>query len=186
VNRVDDPATLHDWAALAAAVDKFAIIELCTRPHWIYDHETWDELDDVFTDPVSMPTAEQAAEGAFDPKTYLDSYLVSLSDLKGGMAMFKAGLITQHLVAGHHVALDGDSAVCRAHSINIHFPADNAADDTLLAHGNEYRFDCIRTAAGWRIRGWAPWVRWSYGNQGSHDAASKQSAWLESGPADSR
>lgn len=162
------------------AADKFDVIELCKRPHWIYDRDLWDELDNVFTDPLSMPTAAQAAETSFDPDNYLDDYLVPLAEMKRGMRMFKAGLLTQHLVAGHHVVLTGDTAVCRAHSINIHYPADDVRDETLLAHGNEYRFDCIRTAAGWRIRGWAPTVRWSYGNESSHDADAKQRAWKDS------
>jgi hypothetical protein len=177
---------VSDHAALTAAADKFDIIELCKRPHWIYDHDAWDELDDVFTDPLSMPTAAQAADLSFNAETYLGTYLVARTELRRGMAMFKAGLITTHLVAGHHVTLQGDIAICRAHSINIHLPADAASEHTLLAHGNEYRFDCVRTGAGWRIRGWAPWVRWSYGNESSHDAASKQSAWLSSSPADHR
>ena len=163
-----------------SAEDRFAVIELCRRPHWIYDHDAWDELDEVFTDPLSMPTVAQAAAEDFDQEHYLDAYLVSRAELRRGMAMFKSGLVTQHLVAGHHVELDGDTAVCRAHSVNIHFPADDMRDDTLLGHGNEYRFDCVRTDDGWRIRGWAPWVRWSYGNDRSHDAGAKQSAWLES------
>jgi hypothetical protein len=176
---------VSETAALTAAADKFDVIELCKWPHWIYDHDAWDELDDVFTDPLSMPTVTQAADPSFNAETYLGTYLVARADLKRGMAMFKANLITTHLVAGHHVTLEGDTAICRAHSINIHFPADAARQDTLLAHGNEYRFDCVRTAAGWRIRGWAPRVRWRYGNESSHDAAAKQRAWLSSNPADS-
>jgi hypothetical protein len=183
MNDTSDTTVLGTLAALAVAADKSAVIELCLRPHWIYDHDAWDELEEVFTDPLSMPTAQQAAEPTFDERTYLDRYLVTRSELTRGMAMFKAGLLTQHLVAGHHVYLHGDTAVCRAHSINIHLPAAHPSDQTLLAHGNEYRFDCIRTAAGWRIRGWAPWVRWSYGNANSHDAATKQRDWLASGAA---
>jgi hypothetical protein len=162
------------------AVDKFRVIELCRRPHWIFDHEHWTELAEVFTDPLSMPTLAQAGEPGFDPDRYLDGYLVDRAELVRGMQLFKRGVLTQHLVAGHHVELAGDTAVCRAHSINIHYPVGDVRAETLLAHGNDYRFDCVRTAAGWRIRGWVPAVRWSHGNDASHDAAAKQRAWLES------
>jgi hypothetical protein len=172
---------IPDGMALGqTALDRFEIIQLCLRPHWIYDHDAWDDLDEVFTDPLSMPTVSQVAEPSFDPEDYLDDYLVARAQMRRGMEMFKAGLLTQHLVAGHHVELRGDAAVCWAHSVNIHFPASDVRGETLLAHGNEYRFDCVRTADGWRIRGWAPTVRWSYGNETSHDALAKSQAWLDS------
>ena len=172
---------IPDGMALGqTALDRFEIIQLCLRPHWIYDHDAWDDLDEVFTDPLSMPTVSQVAEPSFDPEDYLDDYLVARAQMRRGMEMFKAGRLTQHLVAGHHVELRGDAAVCWAHSVNIHFPASDVRGETLLAHGNEYRFDCVRTADGWRIRGWAPTVRWSYGNETSHDALAKSQAWLDS------
>ncbi|WP_236787753.1 nuclear transport factor 2 family protein [Amycolatopsis sp. GM8] len=160
--------------------DQAEIIALCQRPHWIYDHDLWDEVDDVFTDPLAMPTAAEAASAGFDQNTYLSGYRRSRDDVKRGLATFKAGLLTQHLVAGHHVTLDGDTAVCRAHSINIHLPAAKPDGDALLAHGNEYRFDCVRTPAGWRIRGFVAWVLWSRGDESTHDATAKQAAWLAS------
>jgi hypothetical protein len=167
-------------AARDTAIDKFAVIELCRMPHWAYDHESWDDLDDVFTETLSMPTVAQAGEPSFDLDSYLGRYLVSRTDMKRGMAMFRAGLVTQHLIAGHHVTLVGDTAVCRAHSINIHMLAEAHADQPALVHGNEYRFDCIRTGDDWRIRGWVSTVRWSFGDDSFHDVAAKQRAWLES------
>ncbi|WP_375476332.1 nuclear transport factor 2 family protein [uncultured Jatrophihabitans sp.] len=164
---------------LRELADRIEIVDLCQRPHWAYDHDSWDDLDEVFTDPLSMPTLAQASEPGFDPSDYLGRFLVTRDEVKAGMKMFKTGLLTQHLVAGHHVDLRGDAAVCRAHSVNIHFPADRVTDETLLAHGNEYRFDCIRTPVGWRIRGWVPMLRWSYGNETSHDVAAKQQGWLD-------
>ena len=155
--------------------DRVAVIELCQRPHWIYDHAAWDELDHVFMPVVAMPTVAQAREPGFDEDAYLDDYLVPLPELKRALAQFSAGLLTQHLVAGHHVRLGGDTAVCRAHSINMHLRADAAGHP--LAHGNEYRFDCVRTPEGWRIRGWIPWVRWSWGDASTHNAEAKQAAW---------
>jgi hypothetical protein len=154
------------------AADKLEIIELCTLKHWIYDHDEWDAYDDVFADQVSFPGAD-----VVDPESYLHDHLVTRDALKAALQGFKAGLITQHLITGHRVQLQGDKAVCHAHSINIHFPAHDARDDALLAKGNDYRFDCVRTQAGWRIRGFVATTRWSWGNSGSHDAGAKMRTW---------
>jgi hypothetical protein len=157
---------MADMADMAAVADKLDIIEVCTRAHWCYDHEAWAALDTVFADTVSMPTVAQVTDDPhFDVDAYLSRYLVTREEVKRALGSFKEGLTTQHLIAGHQVTLDGDRAVCLAHSINIHLPADSRSDAGLLAHGNEYRFDLIRTADGWRIRGWVPRVRWSYGDE---------------------
>jgi hypothetical protein len=158
------------------AADKLEIIELCMVKHWIYDHDAWPEYDEVFADVVSFPGA---AAVDVDSNAYLQGHLITRDELKAALQGFKAGLITQHLIAGHRVQLDGDTAVCRAHSINIHFPARNAVDDALLAKGNEYRFDCIRTSSGWRIRGFIAVTRWTWGNAGSHDADDKMRTWRD-------
>jgi hypothetical protein len=163
-------------AALAAVADKLEIIEVCTRVHWSYDHEDWDALDDLFAGTVSMPTLAQAREPGFDPGTYLSHYLFSREEVKGALRSVKTGLTTQHLVAGHQVTLRGNRAVCLAHSVNIHLPGSG-----LVAHGNEYRFDLVRAAEGWRIRGWVPRRRWHHGDLAAYDAEARQAAWL--GPA---
>ena len=164
---------------MTVADDKLEIIEVCIRAHWLYDHDAWDDVDITFTETVAMPTVAQAVEPGFDPYHYLDAYRVARDKVRSGLSGFKVGLITQHLVAGHHVVLDGDTAVCRAHAINVHLATDAPAGAAPLLHGNEYRFDLVRTPAGWRIRGWIPTVLWSWGEPHGHDLAAKQQAWIE-------
>jgi hypothetical protein len=194
---------------LDAIADRLEIIEVCTRTHWCYDHQDWDGLDFLFADAVSMPTLAQAGSTGFDLDTYLDGYLFSREELKRALSSVQAGLITQHLIAGHQVALEGDTAVCLAHSVNIHLASglasrlasgvgsaagasdsgasDSGASDSrpsgsghgLVAHGNDYRFDLLRTAEGWRIRGWVPRIRWGYGDEASYDADARQAAWRQ-------
>jgi hypothetical protein len=173
---------------LGAIADRLEIVEVCTRVHWCYDRADWDGLDALFADPVSMPTVAQAAEPGFDPGRYLDEYLFAREELKRALGSVRRGLITQHLIAGHQVTLHGDRAVCLAHSINIHLPSGSEAGSgssapspggALVAHGNEYRFDLIRTDDGWRIRGWVPQIRWDYGDEDSYDATAKQAAWRD-------
>jgi hypothetical protein len=159
---------------LAAVADKLEITEVCTRVHWSYDHEDWDALDGLFAGTVSMPTLAQASEPGFDVDGYLSRFLFHREELKRALRTVKTGLVTQHLVAGHHVSLGANKAVCRAHSINVHL-----TEAGIVQHGNEYRFDLIRTAEGWRIRGWIPWLRWSHGDSSGYDVAARQAAWLE-------
>ena len=179
-------------AAIAAIADRLEIIEVCTRVHWCYDHQEWDGLDALFDAAVSMPTLAQAADPGFDPGRYLDQYLFTREELKRALGSVRQGLITQHLIAGHQVNLNGDKAVCLAHSINIHLAAGTGSSSGagsgwsasgpgggLVAHGNDYRFDLARTPDGWRIRGWVPGIRWGYGDESSYDAAARQAAWRE-------
>jgi hypothetical protein len=166
-------------AAVLTAEDRSEIVTLCLLPHRCYDDGAWDLLDEVFTEVVAMPSLEQALARDFDQDTYLDDHPVPRRDLCRALASFKEGLSTQHLVMGHTVTGDGDQAVCRAHSLNVHLPAGSTTGPFLL-HGNGYRFDVVRTPSGWRIRGWIPEVRWSSGDPGVHDAHRKQAAWTES------
>ena len=169
---------------LGAIADRLEIVEVCTRVHWCYDHQDWDGLDLLFADPVSMPTLAQAGSPGFDLGRYLDGYLFSREELKRALSSIKAGLITQHLIAGHQVTIEGDTAVCVAHSVNIHLASRSTSGGTgsgrgLVAHGNDYRFDLVRTADGWRIRGWVPRIRWGYGDHASYDADARQAAWRQ-------
>jgi hypothetical protein len=166
---------------LGAIADRVEIIEVCTRVHWCYDHQDWDGLDSLFADAVSMPTLAQAGAPGFDLDRYLDGYLFSRGELKRALSSVRAGLITQHLIAGHQVTLEGDTAVCLAHSVNIHLASGLASESGhgLVAHGNDYRLDLLRTADGWRIRGWVPRIRWGYGDEASYDAEARQAAWRQ-------
>ena len=60
------------------------------------------------------------AQPGFAVGRYLDDYLFTRDELKRALSSVKDGLTTQHLIAGHQVTLDGDSAVCLAQSINVH------------------------------------------------------------------
>jgi hypothetical protein len=176
---------------LGAIADRLEIIEVCTRVHWCYDHRDWNGLDSLFADTVSMPTLAQAGSAGFDLDGYLDGYLYSREELKRALSSVAAGLITQHLITGHQVTLGGDAAVCAAHSVNVHLASQLASGlgstagpssgsgRGLVAHGNDYRFDLLRTADGWRIRGWVPRIRWGYGDEASYDANARQAAWRQ-------
>jgi len=159
--------------------DRLEIIEVCTRLHWCVDHRDWDGLDDLLADQVSFPTPAELAEPDFDPARYRRSR----AEVKAAYPGLLAGLITQHLIAGHQVELDGDRAVCRAHAINVHVPeggkggGEGGKDSALILHGNEYRFELARTTVGWRIDGRQTWIRWRWGDEAHYDVDRRLHDW---------
>jgi hypothetical protein len=157
-----------------AAADTREIIDVCTRMHWCLDHKDWDGLDTVLSEWVSSPTiAEQSREG-FDPADFIRSR----TDIKVAYPALLDGLTTQHLITGHQVELNGDRAVCRAHSINVHI-AKEPAGNSRVVHGNEYQFDLERTKAGWRICGRQSWIIWTVGNEAIHNVTERQERWAQ-------
>jgi SnoaL-like domain len=173
-----DPLELADPRELA---DRLEIIEVCTRLHWCVDHRDWDGLDDLLADQVSFPTPAEMAAPGFDPARYRRSR----AEVKAAYPGLLAGLITQHLIAGHQVELDGDHAVCRAHSINVHLPesgedghgAGAGQGGALFLHGNDYRFELVRTSSGWRIDGRQTWIRWRWGDEAHYDVDRRLLDW---------
>lgn len=164
-----------------ALADRLEIIEVCTRLHWCVDHRDWDGLDDLLADYVSFPTPAEMQAPGFDPA----GYRRSRAEVKAAYPGLLAGLITQHLITGHQVTLDGDRAVCRAHSVNVHLP-DGGAHDALVVHGNEYRFELERTGRGWRISGRQTWIRWRRGDETDYDVDRRLLRWAASVPPLSR
>ena len=169
---------------LQEVADRLEIIEVCTRLHWCVDHRDWDGLDDLLADQVSFPTPAEMSAPGFDPARYRRSR----AEVKAAYPGLLAGLITQHLIAGHQVELDGDRAICRAHSINVHLPEDgegspgrdsgrSGKDGGLVLHGNEYRFELARTAVGWRIDGRQTWIRWRWGDEAHYDVDRRLLQW---------
>lgn len=153
--------------------DRLDIVEACTKLHWCVDHRDWDGLDELLDDEISFPTPAELLAPGFDPADYVRDR----AEVKAAYPQLLAGLVTQHLIAGHQVELEGDRAVCRAHSINVHVPEDGAGQ--LVAHGNEYRFELRRTDAGWRIVARQTWIRWRSGDETDYDVDSRLDVWAE-------
>lgn len=154
--------------------DRLDIIDVCTRLHWYVDHKEWDQLALVLSEHVSFPTPAEQAAADFDP----GDCVRSRADIQAAYPALLGGLLTQHLITGHQVELDGDHAVCRAHAINIHIPSDSPAGP-VVTHGNEYRFDLERTGEGWRICGRQTWIRWRHGDEAIHDVDRKLEGWAQ-------
>ncbi|WP_106398079.1 nuclear transport factor 2 family protein [Actinocorallia populi] len=132
------------------------IIETCTRMAWHADHREWDRLEAVFADKVTLDyTSLHGGEPAvLTPRQIADAW-------SGALGGFDA---TQHLITNHLVDVDGDRAVCTAAFQATHRLADPHGSP-LWTLGGDYRFDLVRTAAGWRITGVVMTATWADGNQ---------------------
>jgi hypothetical protein len=162
--------------SLTDVADRLDIIEVCTRLHWCVDHRDWDGLDDLLDEHVSFPTPDELTAPGFDASHYVRSR----DEVKMAYPGLLAGFITQHLITGHQVEVDDDRAVCRAHAINIHVP--EADSTSVVAHGNEYRFELRRTDMGWLIVARQTWIRWRAGDETHYDVDARLTQWAGAVP----
>ncbi|KZB88284.1 nuclear transport factor 2 family protein [Amycolatopsis regifaucium] len=137
-------------------VDRLAVVEVCTRLGWHTDQREWEALKTVFADEVRLDyTSLNGGEPAvLTPEQIVDAW----SGLLGG---FDA---TQHLITGHLVTLDGDTAVCTASFQATHRLADPFGGP-LWTLGGTYRFDLVRAGDNWKIRGLVMTAKWADGNK---------------------
>ncbi|MFE9751067.1 nuclear transport factor 2 family protein [Saccharothrix saharensis] len=143
-------------AGLRHLVERHAVVEVCTRMAWHADQREWAALRALFADEVRLDyTSLNGGEPAvLSPAQVVDAW----SRVLGG---FDA---TQHLTANHLVTLDGDTAVCTASFQATHRLADPFGAP-LWTLGGTYRFDLVRVAGGWRIRGVVMTAQWADGNR---------------------
>lgn len=153
--------------------DRLDIIDVCTRWHWYVDHREWDAIAGLLDAEVSFPTPSESASPDFRP----ENYLRRREEIIAAYPALLAGLVTQHLIAGHQVSLDGDRAVCLAHSVNVHVPEHDA--EGIVVHGNDYRFELRRAFDGWRVTGRQTSIRWRYGDEAHYAVDARMGAWSE-------
>ena len=135
--------------ALAALVDRQAIVDLTIAYCWALDMHEWDELDDVFT-------ADAVAD--------LGGEYRGLDAIKGRVSTVLLALdASQHVVTTHQVRVDGDRATCRCFLRAQHVKV-GVEGGTTFMFGGRYEDELVRTAGGWRItrRRLAP--IWTEGN----------------------
>lgn len=78
---------------------------------------------------------------------------------------------TQHLVTGHDVEIDGDSAVVRADLVAIHLwkgmPVGASMRERSFTAGGVVTANLVRTLDGWRIRELRNRIVWRTGHFGN-------------------
>ncbi|MCP2321222.1 SnoaL-like domain-containing protein [Nocardia amikacinitolerans] len=138
-------------------MDRFDVIDTCTRMVWLTDHREWDALEQVFAEQVTL---DYTSLNGGEPVVLTPAQIVGAwRETLGGFAA------TQHLLANHLVTIDGDTAVCTASFQATHRKAE-AFGASLWTLGGSYRFDLVRTDGTWRIRGVVMTALWGDGNRG--------------------
>ncbi|MFI6521908.1 nuclear transport factor 2 family protein [Spirillospora sp. NPDC050679] len=141
---------------MSTAEDRLNVIETCTRMAWHADRREWEALKGVFAGKVTLDyTSLNGGEPAeLTPEQIVGAW----SQVLGG---FDA---TQHLVTNHLVTVEGERAVCTASFQATHRLA-NPFGSPLWTLGGTYRFDLVRSGAGWLIDGVVMTATWADGNQ---------------------
>ncbi|MFF0202283.1 nuclear transport factor 2 family protein [Streptomyces sp. NPDC005017] len=134
-------------------MDRFDVIDTCTRMAWHADRREWGLLPGVFADKVTL---DYTSLDGGEPVTLAPGQIAE--GWRDALGVYTA---THHLLTNHLVTLDGDTAVCTAA-----FQASHRKPDTSVwtLHGT-YRFDLARTGAGWRITAVVMTALWSDGER---------------------
>ncbi|MEU4518942.1 nuclear transport factor 2 family protein [Amycolatopsis sp. NPDC024027] len=126
--------------------DRADLVELLGRYADIADLKEYAELPRlVFTDPVTLDF--EAVAGIPPMTTPLRDYV---EILRASFAPFTA---THHVISGHVIELDGDTATIHAHVRAEHWVPEALArggPDRWLVAGF-YDNEAVRTAEGWRL-----------------------------------
>jgi ketosteroid isomerase-like protein len=134
-------------------MDRFDVIDTCTRMAWYADQREWDHLARVFADKVTL---DYTSLNGGEPVTLAPAQIID--GWRDGLGVYTA---TQHLLTNHLVTLDGDTAVCTAAFQAAH----RKPDTSLWVLRGTYRFDLARTGDGWRITGVRMTALWSEGER---------------------
>jgi hypothetical protein len=137
-------------------MDRFDVIDTCTRMAWHADQREWERLREVFAPTVRL---DYTSLNGGEPADLAADDIVA-----GWSQVLRAYDATQHLITNHLVDADGDTAVCTASFQATHRLA-NRFGAPLWTLGGTYRFDLARTEHGWRITGVVMTVVWADGNK---------------------
>ncbi|MFJ4688129.1 nuclear transport factor 2 family protein [Streptomyces sp. NPDC091377] len=141
---------------MSSVADRLDVIDTCTRMAWFIDAAEWDALESVFADEIQL---DYTSLNGGEPATVTAKGLVAAwSGLLGAFAT------TQHLLSNYLVDVDGDTAVATAMFQATH-RMPNEHGGPLWTLGGKYRFELVRTDAGWRISGIVMTTTWADGNQ---------------------
>jgi 3-phenylpropionate/cinnamic acid dioxygenase small subunit len=134
-------------------MDRFDIIDTCTRMAWYADRREWGKLAEVFADEVTL---DYTSLNGGEPVTLTPAQIID-----GWHEALGAYAATRHLLGNHLVTIDGDTAMCTASFQATH----RKSDDTLWTLGGTYRFDLARAGNGWRITSVVMGADWSDGTR---------------------
>lgn len=121
---------------LRAVADRMAIDELVTRLGRWLDAGEFGLPHDVMAGDVTVSTPGGTAEG--------------IEAVAAQAGRNHEAFRTQHVITDRLLDLDGDRATVSA-NLTVTFVPRSAGAGEAFAMGERYRFEAVRTAAGWRL-----------------------------------
>jgi 3-phenylpropionate/cinnamic acid dioxygenase small subunit len=140
-----------DSERLRCLDDKQALHELLVSYAWACDDRDWARYRSVFTDDATIDYT-----GAFGRSGRRDEIAAWIEELMGGPTLEH----TQHMLSNFYVELDGDRAAGRVNYLNPDVFS-RPEGRSLLVNGGIYRFEAVRTDAGWRLSSLTARILWS-------------------------
>ena len=129
-------ATQPELDVVQQLADRAEITDLVSRLGRWLDEKRFDEATEVLTDDATVKTPGGAAEGI--------ERVIAQARRTHEIAE------TQHVITNALVDLDGDRASVRA---NLVVTFVHGEERSLFTLGEVYRFQAVRTPAGWRLAG---------------------------------
>ena len=131
--------------------DKQQIVDLTVRYCYALDERRFEDLRSVFTPDATADYASALCNGVGEIVDYVRSRIGHLD-------------ATQHLVANHQVAVNGDGATCSCYLHAQHVRAGTPGGELYMIAGR-YDDTLARTADGWRITNRVLTRVWTEGNR---------------------
>ncbi|WP_405937249.1 nuclear transport factor 2 family protein [Streptomyces sp. NBC_00726] len=136
--------------------DKIDIAEVTSEFGLVIDTHDWDRLKTILAAKVVIDYSLLHGKDPVrtDPQGVVDMWAHVLEALKS----------TQHLIAGHLVTVDGDTAKCVTNLVAEHYlPNESGSPNWTL--GGRYAFGLVRTDGTWLISEVVLIPTWSTGNR---------------------
>jgi hypothetical protein len=145
---------MNDW------IDRLGVIDTIVRFGRALDDQDWPALRRSLA--AELHVDYSSFRGTPPARTAADEFV---AQRRSGLA----GLVTQHLGAGHLVEVRGDTATCRCDFAIRRWPTDPSDSRFLHSYGT-YRFGLRRNADGWEIESIQQVVVRSEGDRTLHGA----------------
>jgi SnoaL-like domain len=149
-------------AELASSYERAEVTQVCVRSAWLADRRDWAGFGDLFAAEVDLDYT--SLHGGTPQRLSRDALVIGWRTALGGLSA------SQHLVANHVVALDGDSAECTAAVQATHVLITGDIPVTWTV-GGHYRYVLSRHERSWRIRGLTLTAEWTTGDRAIMAAA---------------
>lgn len=137
------------------------LVDLTLRMAWYLDHEEWDAMPALFTDPVRL---DYTSLNGGQPS------IVARADMIAKWRTNRTPLkATQHLISNHLVTITSDDAATATALFQATHLLPNDQGGPLWTLGGEYAYAFSRVDDAWLIDGLTMNLLWADGNRNIRD-----------------